>query len=92
VWSISGVRVVHSGTVSTLRVRGMMPPSYNVIELNANEVRIVLREPGKGAQGEEPLARFAREAHTTSRFFPALERFVRYETHPFPPPSDAAEA
>ena len=27
VWSISGVRVVHSGTVSTLRVRGTMPPS-----------------------------------------------------------------
>jgi 3',5'-cyclic AMP phosphodiesterase CpdA len=34
VWSISGVRVVHSGTVSTLRVRGTMPPSYNVIDLD----------------------------------------------------------
>src|SRR5918995_1694103 len=32
VWSISGVRIVHSGTVSTMRVRGTMPPSYNVIE------------------------------------------------------------
>ena len=86
VWSISGVRVVHSGTVSTLRVRGTMPPSYNVIELDAEEVRIVLREPGKGSGGEEPLAHFARAAVTTSRFFPALERFVRYEAHPFPPP------
>ena len=86
VWSISGVRVVHSGTVSTLRVRGTMPPSYNVIELDAGEVRIVLREPGKGSEGEEPLAQFARAAVTTSRFFPALERFVRYEPQPFPPP------
>ena len=54
VWSISGVRVVHSGTVSTLRVRGTMPPSYNVIELDADEVSIALRQPwtrrgGRGA-------------------------------------------
>jgi Icc protein len=54
VWSISGVRVVHSGTVSTLRVRGTMPPSYNLIEFDANEVRITMRRPGEGAQGEEP--------------------------------------
>ena len=47
VWSISGVRVVHSGTVSTLRVRGTMPPSYNVIELDADQVRIVCASPGR---------------------------------------------
>lgn len=86
VWSISGVRVVHSGTVSTLRVRGTMPPSYNVIELDADQVRIALHEPGKGSEAAEPLAHFARAAVTTSRFFPALERFVRYQPHPFPPP------
>ena len=78
VWSISGVRVVHSGTVSTLRVRGTMPPSYNVIEIDADEVRIVMRQPGQGAQGEEPLAHFARRPVTTSEFHPPLERFVRY--------------
>lgn len=87
VWSISGVRVVHSGTVSTLRVRGTMPPSYNVIEIDADEVSIALRQPGRGAQGEEPLARFARAPVTTSRFYPELERFVRYDGHPFSPPS-----
>ena len=59
VWSISGVRVVHSGTVSTLRVRGTMPPSYNVIEIDEDEVSIALRQPGQGSQGEEPLAQFA---------------------------------
>ncbi len=86
VWSISGVRVVHSGTVSTLRVRGTMPPSYNVIEIDADEVSIALRQPGRGAEGEEPLARFAREPVTTSQFYPELERFVRYDPAPFSPP------
>jgi 3',5'-cyclic-AMP phosphodiesterase len=86
VWSISGVRVVHSGTVSTLRVRGTMPPSYNVIDLAADDVRITMRRPGEGAAGEEPLARFAREAITTSEFYPGLERFVRYSTPPYAVP------
>src|SRR4051795_9694648 len=82
VWSISGVRVVHSGTVSTLRVRGTMPPSYNVIEIDADEVRIAMRRPGHGVQGEEPLAHFARRPITTSEFYPELERFVRYDPGP----------
>jgi 3',5'-cyclic-AMP phosphodiesterase len=86
VWSISGVRVVHSGTVSSLRVRGTMPPSYNVIEIDADEVRITMRQPGQGAQGEEPLARFARRPVTTSELHPRLERFVRYDAHPFAQP------
>jgi 3',5'-cyclic-AMP phosphodiesterase len=92
VWSISGVRVVHSGTVSTLRVRGTMPPSYNVIEIDADEVRIAMRQPGQGVQGEEPLARFARVPVTTSEFYPELERFVRYDADPFAAPSHLAGA
>jgi Icc protein len=92
VWSISGVRVVHSGTVSTLRVRGTMPPSYNVIEIDAEEVRIAMRQPGQGVQGEEPLARFARVPVTTSEFYPELERFVRYDADAFTAPSHRAVA
>jgi 3',5'-cyclic AMP phosphodiesterase CpdA len=84
VWSISGVRVVHSGTVSTLRVRGTMPPSYNLIEIDADEVHIVMRQPGQGEQGEEPLAHFARRPVTTSELHPPLERFVRYAAVPLP--------
>ncbi|MGI8650404.1 MAG: metallophosphoesterase family protein [Rubrobacter sp.] len=80
VWSISGVRVVHSGTVSSYRVRGSMPPSYNVIEFDETSVRITLKEPGKG---EEPLAEFSRHPVTTSKFHPALDRYVRYEKLPF---------
>ncbi|MGI9049406.1 MAG: metallophosphoesterase family protein [Rubrobacteraceae bacterium] len=80
VWSISGVRIVHSGTVSSMRVRGTMPPSYNVIELEEESVKITLRRPG---EGEEPLASFAREAPSTSNFYPNLERYVRYDKLPF---------
>lgn len=80
VWSISGIRVVHSGTVSSYRVRGSMPPSYNVIDLDEESVRITLKEPGKG---EEPLAEFSRKPVTSSKFFPDLKRYVRYDKLPF---------
>ena len=79
VWSISGVRVIHSGTVSSLRVRGIIAPSYNVVEFGNEEVLITLRQPGGG---EEPLARFSRQAVTTSEIYPELERFVRYDEGP----------
>src|SRR5215203_5702905 len=83
VWSISGVRVVHSGTVSTLRVRGTMPPSYNVIEIDEESVSIMLHQPGKGEEGIEPLASFSRTPVTTSEFYPDFERFVLYDQLPF---------
>jgi hypothetical protein len=79
VWSISGVRIVHSGTVSSMRVRGTMPPSYNVIDFDEEEVRITLKQPGGE---EEPLARFSTRATTTSEIYPDLERFVRYDEPP----------
>ena len=83
VWSISGVRIVHSGTASTMRVRGTMPPSYNVIEFQPDSVSITLHEPGKGEAGREPLARFSRKPITTSEFYPDFERFVLYDKLPF---------
>lgn len=83
VWSISGVRIVHSGTASSMRVRGTMPPSYNVIELDNESVRIMLKQPGKGKEGEEPLASFSRTPVTTSEFYPDFERFVFYDRLPF---------
>src|SRR5919199_676851 len=83
VWSISGVRIVHSGTASSMRVRGTMPPSYNVIEFDEESVRITLQQPGKGKEGEEPLASFSRKPVTTSEFYPDFERFVIYDRLPF---------
>jgi len=83
VWSISGVRVVHSGTASSMRVRGTMLPSYNVIDFDEESVRITLKQPGKGKEGEEPLASFSRTAVTTSEFYPDFDRFVLYDRLPF---------
>jgi 3',5'-cyclic-AMP phosphodiesterase len=88
VWSIVGVRVIHSGTVSSLRLRGTMPPSYNLIEVGPDQVRVTMRAPGR-RDAEEPLASFAREAVRTSRFYPAFERFVRFERLPFMDSSSA---
>ena len=83
VWSISGVRIVHSGTASSMRVRGTMPPSYNIIEFDEEGVRITLKQPGKGKEGEDPLASFSRRPVTTSEFYPDFERFVLYDRLPF---------
>jgi Icc protein len=83
VWSISGVRIVHSGTVSSMRVRGTMPPSYNVVEIDEESVNITLQQPGQGEEGREPLASFSRTPVTTSEFYPAFERFVVYDRLPF---------
>ena len=88
VWSISGVRIVHSGTASTLRVRGNSPPSYNVIDISDDEVNIMLKQPGKGKEGEEPLASFSREPVRTSKFYPEFGRYVRYDQLPFLPGSE----
>ncbi len=79
VWSISGVRIIHSGTVSSMRVRGAIPPSYNSIDYDSERVRVTLRQPG-GA--EEPLADFSSNPTTTSEIYPKLERFVRYDELP----------
>ena len=37
-----------------MRVRGTMPPSYNVIEIDEQSVSITLHQPGKGEAGKGP--------------------------------------
>lgn len=78
-WSVSGVRVVHSGTASTLQVRGVSPPSYNFIEFGPEETHVTLRQPGKGKEGEQLLASFARNPARSSRLYPELGWFVHYD-------------
>jgi 3',5'-cyclic-AMP phosphodiesterase len=57
VWPIAGFFLVHSGTVSTRRVRGYARPSYNFVTLTREELEVEMREPG----GErELLARYPR--------------------------------
>jgi 3',5'-cyclic-AMP phosphodiesterase len=93
VWSIMGVRVIHSGTASSLRLRGTMPPSYNLIDIDEDEVRVTMRKPGRRDK-DEPLATFAREPVSTIQLDPDFERFVRFEELPFmrssPPSGDSS--
>lgn len=78
-WSVSGVRIVHSGTASTFQVRGVIPPSYNFIDFGPEEARVAMRQPGKGKEGEQPLASFARNPAGSSHLYPEMEWFVRYD-------------
>jgi Icc protein len=48
VWLLDQVLLVTSGTVSSHRVRGYTRPSYNVLEVTADEVRVTLKYPGTG--------------------------------------------
>ena len=64
-----------------------MPPSYNVIEFDEESVRITLKQPGKGKEGEDPLASFSRTPVTTSEFYPDFDRFVTYDRLPFLKPA-----
>jgi 3',5'-cyclic AMP phosphodiesterase CpdA len=57
VWLLNGVLVVNSGTVSTYRVRGYVRPSYNVIEVDEQEMRVTFRYPGSGERFAARLAR-----------------------------------
>ncbi len=57
VWQFGEMLLINSGTASSHRVRGYTRPSYNVIEVTAERVRIVQRYPGLG---EIVAASFAR--------------------------------
>lgn len=48
VWQVGEMLLVNSGTASSYRVRGYTRPSYNVIEIDEERVRIVQRYPGLG--------------------------------------------
>lgn len=48
VWQFGEMLLVNSGTCSSHRVRGYSRPSYNVIEITDERVRIVQKYPGVG--------------------------------------------
>lgn len=48
VWQLGGMLLVNSGTASSHRVRGYTRPSYNIVEVDRERVRIVHRYPGLG--------------------------------------------
>jgi 3',5'-cyclic AMP phosphodiesterase CpdA len=64
-WLLDHVLLVNSGTVSSYRLRGYTRPSYNVLEVTPDEVRVTLRYPGTGERLAGVLDR-ARMALATS--------------------------
>lgn len=48
VWQFGRMLLVNSGTATSHRVRGYTRPSYNVIEIDGDSVRVIQRYPGVG--------------------------------------------
>jgi len=48
VWLLNGILIVSSGTVSSYRLRGYTRPSYNVVEVTPDDIRVTLKYPGTG--------------------------------------------
>ncbi|HEX2058569.1 MAG TPA: metallophosphoesterase [Actinomycetota bacterium] len=69
VWQFGEMLLVNSGTASSHRVRGYTRPSYNVIEIDEEKVRIVQRYPGVG----EAVAATYSHAERRLKLNPQLE-------------------
>jgi len=65
VWLLNGILLVNSGTVSSYRLRGYTRPSYNVIEVTADTVRVTLKYPGMGERMAAELDRRSMVLHTS---------------------------
>jgi Icc protein len=63
VWLVNEVLLVNSGTVSSHRLRGYTRPSYNIIEMTPEAIRVTLKFPGTGERLAGELDR------TTMRLF-----------------------
>lgn len=65
VWLLNDTLLVNSGTVSSYRLRGYTRPSYNLIEVTADLIRITLRYPGIGERMAAELDRRAMRLQTS---------------------------
>jgi len=65
VWLLNGILLVNSGTVSSYRLRGYTRPSYNVIEVTPDRVRVTLKYPGTGERMAAELDRRTMMLHTS---------------------------
>jgi 3',5'-cyclic AMP phosphodiesterase CpdA len=65
VWLLNGILVVNSGTVSSHRLRGYIRPSYNVVEVAHDTVRVTLKYPGAGEKLAAELDRASLHLETS---------------------------
>jgi len=47
VWKLNGMNILTSGTLCTKRTRGLSGPSYNIIEISDDEMKVRIKTPGK---------------------------------------------
>ena len=65
VWLLNEILLVNSGTVSSHRLRGYTRPSYNVLEVTREKVRVTLKYPGSGERVAAELDRAALRLDTS---------------------------
>jgi Icc protein len=65
VWLLNEILVVNSGTVSSHRLRGYTRPSYNVVEVTPDTIRVTLKYPGTGERLAAELHRPERRLETS---------------------------
>ncbi|CAN5865664.1 metallophosphoesterase [soil metagenome] len=80
IWSISGVRIVHSGTATTERIRGTIGPSYNLIEVGPESVEVTLKD--SRGENDQALARFSRKPQRSTELYMDYDRYVSYDKLP----------
>jgi 3',5'-cyclic AMP phosphodiesterase CpdA len=66
VWLVNGMLLVSSGTVSSHRLRGYTRPSFNVVEITADEMRVTLKYPGTGERLAARLERSSMRLDTNA--------------------------
>ncbi|MGH9154338.1 MAG: metallophosphoesterase family protein [Acidimicrobiales bacterium] len=65
VWLLNNILIVNSGTVSSYRLRGYTRPSYNVLEVSHDTIRVTLKYPGTGERLAAELDRGALRLDTS---------------------------
>ena len=66
VWLLNGMLVVNSGTVSSHRLRGYTRPSYNVVEVTPDAIRVTFKYPGTGERLAAALDRSSRRLESSA--------------------------
>lgn len=74
VWRLESMLIVNAGTACTHRLRGRVKPSYNVIEVTDEHVRVLLKHPFSPA---EVVAEGERISRSVCRWQPTAERMQR---------------
>jgi 3',5'-cyclic-AMP phosphodiesterase len=69
-WRLENLFVVNAGTVSSLRLRGMTRPCYNVIEVNGTHVDVWRRYP---YHGQERIIQFSTETLAYEKYTARIE-------------------